>query len=144
MPLLTLQVFNVHTSEVAQSILVVGGVVPDDAIIFAREVIKPAVDRRHPGQVIQHFLHLLDEFLEGQKGNIYTILKLCQDIKQILLPSRFLHPRYDLVFWCIRKDRQKNHESKKIQKARDDCGAKNCPPPLLYYCQLSLTVEVYL
>ncbi len=63
-PLLTWKVFNVHTSQVAQSVLVVGGVVPDDAIIFAREVVKPAVDRRHTGQVIQHFLDLFDEFLE--------------------------------------------------------------------------------
>lgn len=64
MPLPTWEVFDVHTSEVAQSVLVVGGVVPDDAIIFAGEVIKPAVDRRHPGQVIQHFLNIFNDFLE--------------------------------------------------------------------------------
>lgn len=63
MSLLTWKVFNVHTSEVAQRILVVGGMVSNDAIIFAGEVIKPAVDRRHPGQVIQHFLNLFYDFL---------------------------------------------------------------------------------
>lgn len=63
MPLLTWKVFNVHTSQVAQSILVVGGVVPDDAIVFAGEVIKTAVDRCHPRQVIQHFLDIFDNFL---------------------------------------------------------------------------------
>lgn len=65
----TWEVFDVHTSEVAQSVLVVGGVVPDDAIIFAREVVKPAVDRRHPGQVIQHFLDIFDNFLEEERGD---------------------------------------------------------------------------
>lgn len=67
MPLHTLKVFDVHAAEVAQSVLVVGGVVPDDAIIFAREIIKPAVDRRHPRQVIQHLLNLLDDFLKGNR-----------------------------------------------------------------------------
>lgn len=67
MPLLTWKVFNVHTPKVAQSVLVVGGVVPNDAIIFAREVIKPAMDWRHPRQVIQHFLNLFNEFLEEYK-----------------------------------------------------------------------------
>lgn len=65
--LLTWEVFNVHTSEVAQGVLVVGGVVPDDTIIFAGEVIKPAVDRRHSGQVIQHFLNVFDDFLDVQR-----------------------------------------------------------------------------
>lgn len=74
MPLLTWEVFDVYTSEVAQSVLVVGGVVPDDTIIFAREVIKPAVDRRHPRQVIQHFLHVFNDFLEtyGQRRGYWN------------------------------------------------------------------------
>lgn len=60
----TWEVFDVYTAEVAQSILVVGGVVADDAIVLAGEVIEPAVDRRHAGQVIQHLLHLFNDFLE--------------------------------------------------------------------------------
>lgn len=67
MLLLTWEVFNVHTSEVAQSVLVVGGMVPDDAIIFAREVVKPAMDGCHPGQVIQHFLNFFNDFLENKE-----------------------------------------------------------------------------
>lgn len=66
MPSLTWKVFNVHASEVAQSVLVVGGVVPDDAIVFAGEVVKTAVDRCHPGQVIQHFFNLFDNFLRDK------------------------------------------------------------------------------
>lgn len=60
----TWEVFDVYTAEVAQSILVVGGVVADDAIVLAGEVIEPAVDRRHAGQVIQHLLHIFNDFLE--------------------------------------------------------------------------------
>lgn len=69
---LTWQVFNFHTSEVAQSVLVVGGVVPDDAVVFAGEIVKPSVDRRHPGQVVQHSLDLFNEFLDvqRQRGNV--------------------------------------------------------------------------
>lgn len=78
MPLLTWKIFDVHTAEVAQSVLVVGGVVPDDAVIFAREVVKPAVDRRHAGQVIQHFLDVFNEFLKAyrQKGDTWLRILL--------------------------------------------------------------------
>lgn len=60
----TWEVFDIYTAEVAQSILVVGGVVANDAIVLAGEVIETAVDRRHAGQVIQHLLHLFNDFLE--------------------------------------------------------------------------------
>ena len=40
----TCQVFDVHTAQVAQSILVVVGVVPNDAIVFAGQVIEASMD----------------------------------------------------------------------------------------------------
>lgn len=41
--------------------------VADDAIVLAGEVIEAAVDRRHAGQVIQHLLHLFNDFLETNR-----------------------------------------------------------------------------
>lgn len=67
MPQLTWQLFDVHTAQVAQGVLVVGGVVPDDAVIFAGEVVEPSVHRRHTWKVIQHLLHFLDEFLQEKR-----------------------------------------------------------------------------
>jgi hypothetical protein len=67
---LTWQVLDVHTAEVAEGILVVGGVVANDAVVFARQIIKAAVDRGHSWQVVEDFLHLLDDFLEGRRGAI--------------------------------------------------------------------------
>lgn len=62
-PPLTWEVFHVHAAQVTQSVFVVGGVVPDDAVIFAGQVVEAAVHRRHAGQVVQNLLHLLDDFL---------------------------------------------------------------------------------
>lgn len=63
---LTWEVSDVHTAQVAQSVFVVWGVVPNDAVILAAEVVKPTVYGCHTRQIIQHFLDLLDQFLKEQ------------------------------------------------------------------------------
>ena len=67
LPRLTWQVFNVHTTKVAESILVVGGMVANNAVVFARQIIKAAVNRRHSWQIVEDFLNLFDDFLEAEK-----------------------------------------------------------------------------
>lgn len=62
-PPLTWKVFDVHAAQVAKSVFVVGGVVPDNAVIFAGQVVEAAVHRRHAMQVVENLLHLLDDFL---------------------------------------------------------------------------------
>lgn len=53
--------------------------IADDAVVFARQVIKAAVDRRHSWQVVENFLDLLNDFLEGEKRNISSLLKGMRD-----------------------------------------------------------------
>ncbi len=104
MPLPTWQVFNVHTAKVAQSVLVVGGVVSNDAIIFAGEIIKPAVDRRHSRQVIQHLLNLFNEFLQvfRQRGAKWLLALFSQQVRtSSLCTKRFGHSGCFVAFCCF-------------------------------------------
>lgn len=78
----TWKVFDVHTSQVAQGVLVVGGVVPNDAVIFAGEVVKPPMDRRHTWQVVQHLLNFFDDFLDAKE---VTILVKADQIHFVLI-----------------------------------------------------------
>lgn len=73
---LTWQVPDVHTAQVPQSIFVVVGVVPHDAMVFTGEVVEPAMDRGHSGEVIQRLLNILNDILQEKRA--HTELKQMQ------------------------------------------------------------------
>lgn len=60
---LTWQVFDINTAQVAQGVLVVEGMVAHDAVVFAGQVVEAAMHRGHTWQIVQHLLHLFNEFL---------------------------------------------------------------------------------
>lgn len=49
---LTWQVFDINTAQVAQCILVVEGMVPHDAVVFAGQIIEAAMHRGHTWQIV--------------------------------------------------------------------------------------------
>ena len=44
--------------------------VANNAVVFAGQIVKAAVDRGHSWQVVEDFLDLLDDFLEGRRETI--------------------------------------------------------------------------
>ncbi|PWA29113.1 hypothetical protein CCH79_00006356, partial [Gambusia affinis] len=64
----TWKVFDVHAAQIAQRVLVVGGVVPDDAVILAGEVVEPSVDRCDAGKIADLQLQAADGRLAENHG----------------------------------------------------------------------------
>jgi len=66
--------------------------VANNAVVFARQIIKAAMDRRHSWQVVENFLDFLDDFLEGKIRETLRHLKgMCDPLK---------HSR-DLYTWAL-------------------------------------------
>ena len=72
---LTWQVFDINTTQVAQCILVVEGMSPHDTVVFAGQVIEPAMDRGHTWQVVQHLLGLFNYFLQRRQRKMSLMIK---------------------------------------------------------------------
>lgn len=68
----TWQVFDINAAQEAQSILVVGGMVAYGLVVLAGEVVKAAVDRGHPREVVQHLFDLLDGLLDESETLFVT------------------------------------------------------------------------
>lgn len=54
--------------------------IANNAVVFARQIIKAAVDRRHSWQVVENFLDLLDDFLEGKIEIFESFEKACMTL----------------------------------------------------------------